>query len=90
MMSRARRFAPGRGDLRASIRDSAPPNERHCVNERGDRSLVVREKTTVGSWVVVLRRDISGGRRVGWIMGIFEAVKGQYTYSMVEVSATCV
>ena len=49
---------------------------RVLVKERGERSLMVRVRSGVGSWAVDLRMVVRGGRREGRREGMLSSEKG--------------
>ena len=65
MMARASRFAPGSGEPSAVMREGGSAMARDSEKESGERSLMVRERRGVGSWVVERRTEERRGRSVG-------------------------
>ena len=65
MRASASRFAPGSGEVSAVTREGGSAMERDSEKESGERSLMVRERRGVGSWVVERRMEERRGRSVG-------------------------
>ena len=65
VIASARRLAPARGEARAASSDDGSATPRAWVKDSGERSLMVRDSSGVGSCVVDFRMFASGGSKVG-------------------------